>query len=105
MVKVYYENDGMHQRISMTGHADYIKGGNDEDPVCSACSAILWSLYAWIENSDTHVYSVERCKITEGDCRIDASGDEYLYNAYMMAVLGLAAIAESYPQNVCVETD
>lgn len=78
--------------LEVVGHADYACG---DDIVCAAVSALVESLAAYLEEYDT-------------DCTSDADlADGYAMitlaernAAYDMAVCGLSAMADKYPDNV-----
>ncbi|NCB63297.1 MAG: ribosomal-processing cysteine protease Prp [Clostridia bacterium] len=88
--------------LIMQGHADYSPGN---DIVCAGCSAVWYSLLGWTANMPEHVTVMDQQTGGEGNFNyIRATGDESFEAAFDMALIGLAQLAQKYPENVKVIT-
>ena len=87
--------------ITATGHAGYAPKG--EDIVCSAVSAIIGTLARALEEG-SELLEDKTIKLKDGDSELDCvPKEEYTVNVQMIywtILIGLNAIAESYPENV-----
>ena len=93
----YIRTEAMHS-LSITGHADYADHGNDI--VCSAVSAVTYSLAGWLLN---RVKADEKyVKLDSGNSTIMCYAVEQADTAFDMAVIGYSQIAATYPNNVSV---
>jgi uncharacterized protein YsxB (DUF464 family) len=88
--------------LIMQGHADYNPGN---DIVCAGCSAVWYSLLGWVANMPEHVTVLDQKNESEGNFHyIRATGDTSFAAAFDMALIGLAQLAQKYPENVKVIT-
>lgn len=88
--------------IIMQGHADYNPGN---DIVCAGCSAVWYSFLGWIANMPEHVKVLDEQNESERNFHyVRATGDASFEAAFDMALIGLAQLAEKYPENVKVIT-
>lgn len=81
--------------LSMRGHAGYAdKGG---DIVCAGVSAITYALLGWLANHDPgQFYRV----VEPGETMIIVQEGRDIDTAFSVALIGLAQIAQKYPDNV-----
>ena len=94
----YSRRDDMHE-LKLKGHAQY--GETGSDIVCSAVSAITYSLLAFL---DKHPECTKDTwdNIRSGNTKVYCQGDETVRTAFEMALTGYQMIAEEYPDNVRV---
>lgn len=105
MTNVYVERDGNRYVIDADGHA-----GNRD--VCNMLTGILYAFAGYVLNMEiagqaeiyTSVYPKSKREAEElgGNMLFDVKGDERVEAAYDMAVIGIAQLAESFPENVCL---
>lgn len=93
MVEIVFEEAGNRCYLAMHGHAGYNPGN---DVVCAGVSAIVCALAGYIANADGLKISTERYE--PGEAEFDVEGDAL--QVFEMAYIGLAQIAQKYPQNV-----
>ncbi|HWP80346.1 MAG TPA: ribosomal-processing cysteine protease Prp [Candidatus Acidoferrum sp.] len=89
------------KRLAMTGHANYSGGG--DDIVCAACSALVFALFAWLEQHPKSFFSIEELSCDKGEVVICAAGDAAFAAAFDMAVAGLAEIEKKYPEHLRIK--
>lgn len=89
-------------RLSMqvTGHAEYNPGN---DIVCAGVSAILFSLLGFLENAKEELRVNDTWSWHSGDVSIDVTETARTEAAFMTAYIGLAQLAQQYPNHVCCE--
>ena len=97
MITVNYSFEEETHELSIRGHAGYSDCGNDI--VCAAVSAIAYTLLGMLENNSDHIDSLDTIE-NVGDVSIFCEGDEKIANAFEMAIIGLAQIANQYPDNI-----
>lgn len=98
MVNVsFYHRDREHEMIAC-GHAT----GSPE--ICAAVSAIMTALAGWIENNRDHLDGKEAIfvDLQEGDTCILFTGDDCAEAAFSVAEIGIAQLANSFPEYVSV---
>jgi uncharacterized protein YsxB (DUF464 family) len=100
MVSVTFSSDDGRYKLRLDGHAGYNPGN---DIVCAAVSSIIFALEGWLANSREHIAQIFTMRCRPGDVEIDVSGDDTLRPAFEMAYIGLAQIAETYPDNVIID--
>lgn len=91
---------GRDRRLKIKGHALYNPGN---DIVCAACSAIAYSLMGWMHNNPQHISRQGEMCEESGYVEISARGNECFDAAFDTAVIGLAQVANAYPENVEIE--
>ena len=95
MVTAVYGRSENRFSLHMTGHA------TGSSAVCAACSAIVYTLLGWLENSPEHAHigSAQACS---GAFSLDAAGDGQAGAVFDAALLGLMQIEAQYPELVRV---
>ncbi len=84
--------------VMVTGHA----AGSPE--ACAGVSAIVYALAGYLENARRGgLVKVKEMRLDSGDARLEWLGQPKTRAAFDMAVVGLAQIAEKYPEVVRVE--
>ncbi len=96
MTKVCVDINGKNCRLTMEGHAT----GNEL--VCAAASAIAFALSGYLLNAGSHVKKLRRNQLESGSAVISCTGDECVAAAFRMAGIGLAQIAQQYPDHMFV---
>lgn len=96
MVEIVFKEAGDRCYLAMHGHADFNPGC---DVVCAGVSAIVYALAGYIANADG--IKVNTAKYTPGEAEFDVEGDAR--QAFETTYIGLAQIAQKYPDNVHVE--
>lgn len=86
--------------LKMDGHANYNPGN---DIVCAGCSAILYGLVNWLENSKDKLHGNPYIRMDSGTATISAKGGPELHEAFKQALFGFMSISSSYPENVSVK--
>lgn len=101
MIRARYRSKGMEHMLTVVGHADYDDQG--KDIVCAGCSGIVYALLGFLHNqrlADTRLMA----SVESGETMILWSGgDTAVEAAFQMAVIGLAQIAQRYPDHVAVD--
>jgi len=105
MIRACVEIEGGNCQFSMNGHAGYNPGN---DIVCSAASAVAYALAGYLHNAEGHnaeghIDEMYGRHLERGDVLLHCHGDECVAAAFEMAYVGLAQIAQAYPDNVTVE--
>lgn len=85
-------------KLEMQGHADYNPGN---DIVCAGCSAVVYALAGWLENSVGRLNSAPIIRLESGDATIQAAGQ--VEEAFRQALCGLLGIEASHPEHVQVK--
>lgn len=101
----YFDPDGREVCLTVTGHAGYVKSG--EDPVCAAASILTYSLaqFALGAHKSGCLRSAPGIRLKSGDAlvRIRAKTEDD-YEAVLLAAKvvygGFAVLAKNYPENV-----
>ena len=101
MITVKYETDGREHSLTMEGHANYADHG--DDIVCAGASSIVFALLGWLENNGQD-QEFNSCEVESGNVRIYCEGGARTAAAFEMTVIGLAQLADSYPDHVAIET-
>ena len=102
MIKVKYIAEENTHTLTVLGHADYAEYG--KDIVCAGVSALVQALIGWIEDSPFSV-ECDCLSIDEqsGEVIISCEGAEDTAAVFYMTAIGLAQIAESYPNHVLID--
>ena len=100
MIRARYTADGNTHFLTVRGHANYEKYGNDI--VCAGVSALVQALIGWAENKP-HIIECVSIDDKNGEVIIECQGDEDVAAAFYMTAIGVEQIAESYPQHVLIE--
>lgn len=100
MIRVRHRFGGNLHSLVVVGHADHSEHGNDI--VCAGTSAIVYSLLGWLENHKHELPFLIRHE-RSGEALIFCRGGGEADTAFQMAVIGLAQIAQKYPDHVAVE--
>ena len=84
----------------MVGHANY--GEYGKDIVCAGVSALVQALIGWIEEN---YYKAECISVdaNAGEVLVSCEGGEDVAAVFYMAYLGLAQMADSYPDHVQID--
>lgn len=99
MIKAVYTAEGNTHTLSVRGHANYDKYGNDI--VCAGVSALVQALMGWIENKP---YITTDCiNIGDGEVIIECQGGEDVAAVFYMTAIGVEQIATNYPQHVHID--
>lgn len=95
VVASFYSNNGEHE-LMLFGHAE----GSPE--VCAAASAIVYALAGWVENNREHLDERKQAFIDlkSGDACLLFTGDVCADAAFQVAEIGLAQLANSYPDYI-----
>lgn len=97
MTYIYYSmTDGVHE-LSIYGHADYDSEGRDI--VCSAVSAIGYTLLGFLENE---AHDISDYAEDSGKLCISAQSTDQVDTAFEMAIIGFMQIARQYPKYVSI---
>lgn len=100
MINVIIKRHKNEYELSMNGHADYSRNGNDI--VCASASTIAYTLWGFLENCPevVDIDTLER----EGELEISCTADKTICRtAFYMAAIGLLQLEKAYPKNVCVK--
>lgn len=97
MTRIRVGISGENLKLSINGHA------TGSEACCAAISALAYTLAGWMENNDEHIDVIEHDDLSDGHVELEARGDEYLKTAWLMTLIGLAQIAESYPKYAKIE--
>ena len=101
MVRVRYRRNEVAHSIVVVGHAGYSKVG--EDVVCSGVSAIVYSLLGFLHNLSDKENRLT-ASVEKGECIVFWRGNGKAVEAgFQMAVIGLAQLAQKYPEHVSIE--
>ena len=96
MTAIYLEQDGDRYTVSAKGHAT----GSME--VCAAVSTLLYTLDAWLHNTDLEVLHE---RLEPGDALIEYAGpDADAQTAFDFVTVGFLQLAKSEPAAIKVET-
>lgn len=95
MIRIGYDINDTNCELFLIGHANYDNHG--KDIVCAGVSAIVYSLIGMLQNNCGDDLKV---KEDAGDVEITCDSTEKVKAAFEMAVIGLAQIALTYPNNV-----
>lgn len=99
MIEIYFtEIDGLLYKVKSIGHAHYAPPG--QDIVCAAVSAVLTGLMHEVSRYTTKA----DYKADSGDAELEIKPNEQTQILMEYACNTLAAIAESYPDNIRVIT-
>lgn len=99
MIRVEYQCTRREHRLKVEGHAGYSGCGNDI--VCSAVSAISYSLVGFLENTDSRYICEE---MASGYLELSCPRNKETDAAFQMALIGYLQIEQQYPRNVGVMT-
>lgn len=97
MIAVRYARDGQRHSLTMTGHAEYAKSG--DDIVCAGASAIVYALLGWLQNNSEDLEYVES-DVHSGDVRLSCEGGERAATAFEVTTIGLLQLADAYGDHV-----
>ena len=88
--------DGKHVcMIHAAGHATGSQG------MCSAVSALLWTLYAWVQNADVDT-NEDDMLMESGHAVIKFTGDERAAEVYKAFLIGFLQLQQHDPQHIKV---
>lgn len=99
MIHACYASTGDGHVLEVTGHAAYQPGN---DVVCAGCSAIVLALIGYLRNSPEHVTTLAEMTAEPGGARIRCSGDKFVAQAFLQALIGLRQIQQGYPDHIVV---
>lgn len=97
MIKVCFTKEDNDIRLVMTGHSDYKENG--QLIVCSAVSAIFYTLLGYLKNSygEKLIINSIESGMTDIVCR-DCDTEPF-----RMACIGLLQISECYPGQISIQ--
>ena len=100
MVRAKYTADENIHTLTVIGHANY--GEYGKDIVCAGISSIVQALIGWIEEN---YYKANCISVSpkEGEVIISCEGGEDVAAVFQMASIGLAQIADSYPDHMQID--
>jgi len=97
MIKAKYTVEGNKHTLSVCGHANYSSYGTDI--VCAGASALVQALIGWIDNADCKVVCISQNE-RNNEYIVSCIGREDVEAVFYMTYIGLAQIAEAYPNHV-----
>jgi uncharacterized protein YsxB (DUF464 family) len=103
MTKIYFKKDGDNYiSAEIVGHAGFNPGN---DIVCSAISALGWTLLGALENVDGAEveYSVKSGEITCKTFTVDESEKDKVNCIFETVLIGLKQIELAHPENLKIE--
>ena len=96
MFAEHTREDGEHVcMIHAAGHATGSQG------MCSAVSALLWTLYAWVQNADVDT-NEDDMLMESGHAVIKFTGDERAAEVYKAFLIGFLQLQQHDPQHIKV---
>lgn len=100
MVRAIYTVEDATHTLSVLGHANY--GEYGKDIVCAGVSALVQALIGWIEENH---YKAECISVDTkaGEVIISCDGGEDIAAVFHMTAIGLAQIADCYPDHVHIK--
>lgn len=100
MVRAKYTVDEDIHTLTVIGHANYDEYG--KDIVCAGISSLVQALIGWIEEN---YYKANCISIDpkEGEVLISCEGGEDVAAVFQMVSIGLAQIADSYPDHIQID--
>lgn len=96
MFAEHRSEDGKH--VCMIQAAGHATGSQD---MCSAVSALLWTLYAWAKNAEVDIDEDELC-MESGRAVIKFTGDERAAEVYKAFLIGFLQLQQHDPQYIKV---
>ena len=100
MINVRYSVEGNKYTLSVYGHANYSSYGTDI--VCAGTSALVQALIGWIDNADCKVVCISQDE-RNNEHIVSCIGEEDVEAVFYMTYIGLAQIAEAYPNYVQID--
>lgn len=100
MINIKVSGSVYHMEMEIKGHAGYAEPG--KDIVCAGVSAIAFTLCGYLLEVDAKA----RTEIDEKTGHMHIKTEEnnsLIRNAFEMAEVGLAQIAQAYPEHVTIE--
>lgn len=100
MVRATYTVDEDTHALTVLGHAGYAEYGRDI--VCAGVSSLVQALIGWIEEN---YYKANCISVApkEGEVIISCEGGEDVAAVFYMTYIGLAQIADCYPDHVQID--
>lgn len=90
MIDACVNIDGRNCLLTMDGHA------TGSEVVCAGASAIVYALAGYLANTDC----VHESDLESGKAKVSCVGDKGVQAAFRMAGIGLAQLAQQYPQYI-----
>ena len=91
----YWHDDATDSHyLSVIGHAGYAKEGSDI--VCSAVSAISWTLLGFLHNAEGDIQELSQ-EVESGRAVVLCKGNGRIDTAFEMALIGYLQIQKQYP--------
>ena len=100
MVRARYRAEDNRHTLTVLGHANY--GEYGKDIVCAGVSALVQALIGWIEENSWKAECIS-VDPKDGEVVIACEGGEDVAAVFYMASIGLAQIADSYPDYVQID--
>ncbi len=100
MVKANYTVEEKTHTLTVTGHANFAEYG--KDIVCAGISSLVQALIGWIEEN----FQKDACVIVDpenGKVVVACEGGDDVAAVFYMASIGLAQIADSYPDHMQID--
>lgn len=100
MVKANYTVEENTHTLTVTGHANFAEYG--KDIVCAGISSLVQALIGWIEEN----FQKDACVMVdpeEGVVIVACEGGDDVAAVFYMASIGLAQIADSYPDHMQID--
>ena len=95
MTHIVLDRHGDKYLIQATGHA------TGSEKVCSAVSALLWSVAGWITNNSEKL-EFHKMRIDSGNSYIEFAGGVIAQAVWEVAAIGLMQIEKQYPEYIKV---
>ena len=100
MVRARYTIDDNAHTLEVAGHANYAEYG--KDIVCAGVSSLVQALIGWLEENYDKADGI-RVDAHEGRVVVSCEGGEDVSAVFNMTYIGLAQIADSYPDHVEID--
>lgn len=100
MIRARYRRADAAHSFVVVGHAEYSDKGNDI--VCAGASSIVYALLGWLENNSEDLEYIN-ADVHEGEVVIACEGGERTAAVFEAAAIGLAQLADNYPDHVEIE--
>ena len=100
MVRARYTVEDSKHTLVVIGHANY--GEYGKDIVCAGVSSLVQALIGWIEEN---YYKADCISIDPkmNEIIVSCEGGDDIASVFQMTALGLAQIADSYPDHVQID--
>lgn len=100
MINASYTVEGNKHTLSVCGHANYSTYGTDI--VCAGASALVQALIGWVDNATCRVECISQDEINN-EVIVSCVGGDDVEAVFYMTYIGLAQIAEAYPNHIQID--